>query len=109
MVSFRRARIHSEPSIPNRGRVPFRMPNLFRADRRQPLPNRVTSEWPVICPQSAACSKSTFQILTNKLRRDVKESEKYAGIDWLRHKVQYQGNSSGRCTPYHSSVLTANS
>src|SRR6267154_3695119 len=69
----------------------------------------ITSGLPVICPQSAACSKSTFLILTTKLRRDVKESEKYAGIDWLRHKVQYHGNSSVRCTPYHTWVLTANS
>jgi len=58
---------------------------------------------------SAACSKSTFQFLTTGLRGDVKESRKYAGMNWLRHKVQYHGNSSVRYAPYLTWVLTANS
>ena len=48
----------------------------------------ITSHLLVICRQSAACSKSTFQFLTTGLRGDVKESRRYAGVNWLRHKVQ---------------------
>ncbi len=44
-----------------------------------------------------------------RLRGDVKESRKYGGMNWLRHKVQYHGNSTIRCTPYLTWVLTANS
>jgi hypothetical protein len=69
----------------------------------------ITSHLLVICRQSAACSKSTFQFLTTGLRGDVKESRRYAGVNWLRHKVQYHGNSSVRYTPYLTWVLTANS
>src|SRR6267143_5749129 len=54
-------------------------------------------------------SKSTFQFLTTGLRGDVKESRKYAGMNWLKHKVQCHGNSSVRYAPYLTWVLTANS
>jgi hypothetical protein len=77
--------------------------------RRQTFLYPVTEGLSVICPQSAACSKSPFQFLTTELHGDVKESRKYAAMNWLRHKVQYHGNSSVRYTPYLTWVLTANS
>jgi hypothetical protein len=49
------------------------------------------------------------RISSNRTSRDVKESRRYAGMNWLRHKVQYHGNSSVRYTPYLTWVLTANS